>query len=130
MIDGKRAKAYSIVKETFHTLSLKGNSLFLFTHAIDNIQPLLEVRKIRKSGRTLLIPKIVSSKRGKKLAMRWLLEEAKKNRATKVRSGTLAQCLAAEILNAYQKTGSVIKKRDDLHKLAEANRSFSHFRWW
>lgn len=169
MVDGKKAKAYSILEKAFFILSrysgtggpnksreaLQGeasqtlpsgftgetgltrfrlngssNCLVLFIHAIENIQPLLEVRKIRKSGRTLYIPKIVPSKRGKKIAMKWLLEEAKKNNTNKMRDKTLAECLAIEILNAFKKTGSIIKKKDDLHKLAEANRSFSHFRWW
>lgn len=173
MIDGKKAKAYSILEKAFFILSrypgtktllggpnksrealrseasqtlpndftgeirltrfrLDGSSncLILFIHAIENIQPLIEVRKIRKSGRTLYIPKIVPSKRGKKIAMKWLLEEAKKNNTNKMRNKTLAECLAIEILNAFKKTGSIIKKKDDLHKLAEANRSFSHFRWW
>lgn len=152
MLDGKKAKAYSILEEAFLILSSHEtrytrfpssvasrnrssdsaplNCLVLFIHAIENIQPLLEVRKIRKSGRTLYIPKIIPSKRGKKIAMKWLLEEAKKNNTNKMRNKTLAHFIAVEILNAFKKTGSIIKKKDDLHKLAEANRSFSHFRWW
>lgn len=104
---------------------------YLF-QAISNVQPLLEVKKIRIAGSTQWIPSTISVNRQQTLAIRWIIEGAKKRPRVSLRSkGTrFSHKLAAELLEASKKTGFARKKRDELHKLAEANRSFSHYRWW
>jgi len=98
-------------------------------NAIENVKPVCEVKKVRISGTTQLVPSIIATNRQETLAIRWMLEAAAKRRMNK-KSMSLDQCLADEILDASRKMGIARKKRDDLHKLAQANRSFSHYRWW
>jgi ribosomal protein S7 len=100
-----------------------------FVKAIENVKPTIEVRKVRISGTTQLVPSIIPNNRQKSLAIRWLIEAAIQRHNAK-KSMTLDQCFFVELLEAYQNTGSVRKRRDDLHKLAESNRGFAHYRWW
>jgi small subunit ribosomal protein S7 len=129
MIDGKKTRSRAIVYKTFHRLAPHGDVIKLLVNAIENVKPICGVKKVRISGITRLVPSITATNRQETLAIRWMLESAAKRRIGK-KSISLDQCLYAEILEASQKMGIARKKRDDLHKLAEANRSFSHYRWW
>nr|QIA60690.1 ribosomal protein S7 [Lepidozia trichodes] len=129
MIDGKKTRSRAIVYKTFHRLAPHGDVINLLVSAIENVKPICGVKKVRISGITRLVPSITATNRQETLAIRWMLESAAKRRTGK-KSISLDQCLYAEILEASQKMGIARKKRDDLHKLAEANRSFSHYRWW
>lgn len=129
MINGKKTRSRAIVYKTFHCLAQHGDILRLLVNAIENVKPVCEVKKIRISGTTQLVPSIIAINRQETLAIRWMLEAAAKRRISK-KSVSLDQCLADEILDASRKMGIARKKRDDLHKLAQANRSFSHYRWW
>nr|YP_001315105.1 ribosomal protein S7 [Chlorokybus atmophyticus]ABO15123.1 ribosomal protein S7 [Chlorokybus atmophyticus] len=116
------------------------NSLDLFKEALENVRPVLEVRKVRVAGRTLSVPALVSENRSYGLALRWIIQAAslrKKNIKTgllrinnRVRSSRMAESLAAEFLDALQKQGQARQVRDELHRLAIANRAFYHYRWW
>lgn len=97
--------------------------------AIANVKPIIEVKKVRISGTTQLVPSIIPKNRQLGLAIRWIIEAAIARRKAK-KNLTLDQCFFAEIMDASQGIGAVKKKRDDLHKLAEANRGFAHYRWW
>nr|YP_004927658.1 ribosomal protein S7 [Treubia lacunosa]AEH99705.1 ribosomal protein S7 [Treubia lacunosa]QIA60234.1 ribosomal protein S7 [Treubia lacunosa] len=129
MINGKKMRSRAIVYKTFHRLAPHGDVIKLLVNAIENVKPICEVKKVRISGTTRLVPSIMATNRQETLAIRWMLESAAKRRMGK-KSISLDQCLYVEILEASQKMGLARKKRDDLHKLAEANRSFSHYRWW
>ena len=136
MVHGKKSKACSIITNTLYKLAHFTQTqresvdvMAYVTTAIDNVKPILEVKKVRISGSTQLVPSIISKRRQDTLAIRWILEAATKRRSAK-RNLTLDQCVFAEIVDAFNKVGTVRKKRDELHKLAEANRGFSHYRWW
>jgi small subunit ribosomal protein S7 len=144
MIDGKKVKAYSIFFITLELIKKKyladkklGSSmkisktqsvLEIVSQSIENCIPNLEVRKVRVAGSTYLVPTIISKKKQEAYAMRWLLEAArKKKKMTKL---TFSQCLADEIYDAFLKQGYARQKRDELHRLAEANRAYVRYRWW
>jgi small subunit ribosomal protein S7 len=129
MIDGKKNKAQKIISKTLCRLAGYGDVVTFIMKAIDNVKPIIEVRRIRISGSTQLVPSIISRNRQESLAIRWIVEAAIKRRNTK-KSMSLDQCLLAELIDAFQKIGTVRKRRDDLHKLAESNRGFAHYRWW
>jgi small subunit ribosomal protein S7 len=130
MIDGKKSKSHKIITNTLCRIGAQhGDVITFLMKAIDNVKPIIEVRKIRISGSTILVPCIISRNRQESLAIRWIVEAAKKRRNTK-KSMSLDQCLYSELIDASQKIGAVRKKRDDLHKLAESNRGFAHYRWW
>nr|YP_006073023.1 ribosomal protein S7 [Nitella hyalina]AEH42838.1 ribosomal protein S7 [Nitella hyalina] len=133
MIHGKKTKSRAIVYKTFYCLANENLSMNVITHfvnAIENVKPILEVRKVRISGTTQLVPSIIPKSRQETLALRWILEGALWRRRLTKKNISLDQCLSAEIQDASKKQGFARKKRDDLHKLAESNRSFSHYRWW
>lgn len=133
MIDGKRTKSRVVVSQTFSRLSRIEPDVHVITllaNAIENVKPTCEVKKVRIAGTTRNVPKIIAKERQETLALRWIMEAAVKRRTMSRNSQSLDQCLSAEILDAYQRKGNVRKRRDDLHKLAEANRSFAHYRWW
>nr|AOH05945.1 ribosomal protein S7 [Psilotum nudum] len=131
MIDGKKAKSRVIVSKTLSCLSqTTPDVITLPANAIENAKPTCEVRRVRIAGTTHNVPKILAKKRQETLAFRWIMEAAIKRRLMSRNSQSLDQCLSAEILEAPEKRGSARKRRDDLHKLAEANRSFAHYRWW
>nr|AND50565.1 ribosomal protein S7 [Sphagnum aongstroemii] len=129
MINGKKTRSRAIVYKTLHCLAHHGDILKLLVNAIENVKPICEVKKVRISGTTQLVPSIIATNRQETLAIRWMLEAAAKRHMSK-KSISLDQCLSDEILDASQKMGIARKKRDDLHKLTQANRSFSHYRWW
>lgn len=122
---GKRSVAQTIVYDAFDMMEerAKKNPLEIFELAIKNVSPILEVKPRRVGGATYQIPMEVPPYRRFALASRWILQGAKE------RSGkSFAEKLAAELLDASNNTGAAIRKREDTHKMAEANRAFSHFR--
>ena len=124
--DGKKAVAEKIVYDAFDILKEKThkNPLEIFQKAVENIRPLLEVKSRRVGGATYQVPVDVRPDRGITLALRWVRDFARQKKGRAMQNK-----LADEIMDAYNKTGAVIKKREDTHKMAEANRAFSHYRW-
>ena len=126
MLDGKKGVAQKVVYGAFDTIKEKtGNEpLDVFTQALENIMPSLEVKARRVGGATYQVPMEVRPVRRQTLGLRWLTTYA---RARGER--TMAERLAGEIMDACNNTGASVKKREDTHKMAEANKAFSHFRW-
>jgi small subunit ribosomal protein S7 len=126
MIDGKKTVAEKIVYKTFDIIKekTKQEPLDVFNEAIKNVRPNLEVKSRRVGGATYQVPVEVRSDRGQALAIRWLIESSKK-RGDK----TMQERLSKEFLDASTNKGSAIKKKEDVHKMAEANKAFAHFRW-
>jgi len=123
---GKRSTASRVVYQAFDMMEARGkrDGLELFEQAIKNVSPLLEVKPRRVGGATYQVPVEVAPDRRTSLAMRWLLQAAHS------RSGkSMAEKLAGELLDAANNTGSAIKRREETHKMAEANRAFAHYRW-
>jgi len=126
MSDGKKAKAERIVYDALDLVNeqLKTEPLEVLDQAIKNATPVLQVKSRRVGGATYQVPIEVQPDRGLSLALRWLLNYAR------ARSGkSMAEKLAAEIADAAQGQGATIKKRQDTHKMAEANKAFAHYRW-
>ena len=126
MIDGKKTVAEKIVYKTFDIIKekTKQDPLDVFNEAIKNVRPNLEVKSRRVGGATYQVPVEVRSDRGQALAIRWLIESSKK-RGDK----TMQERLSKEFLDASTNKGSAIKKKEDVHKMAEANKAFAHLRW-
>lgn len=126
MIAGKKSVAESIVYGAFNIVEKKsGNSpLEIFHEALDKIKPDLEVRSRRVGGATYQVPVEVRSDRAQALAIRWLINSARKRSEM-----TMMERLSGELLDASNDRGGAVKKREDTHKMAEANRAFAHYRW-
>ena len=126
MRSGKKSIAEKIVYGALDEISGKGNSepLGVFNKALENVRPLVEVKSRRVGGATYQIPIEVRTARSVTLAMRWMVDAAK-NRGEK----NMGLRLAGELLDASESRGSAIKKREDTHRMAEANKAFSHYRW-
>lgn len=126
MRSGKKSVAEKIIYGALEEIGAKGKGdpLELFGKAIDNIRPLVEVKSRRVGGATYQIPVEVRHDRSTALAMRWLVDAAK-NRGEK----NMGMRLAGELLDACENKGTAIKKREDTHRMAEANKAFSHYRW-
>ena len=126
MLDGKKTVAEKIVYRTFDIIKekTKQDPLEIFNEAIKNVKPNLEVKSRRVGGATYQVPVEVRSERAQALAIRWLIESSKK-RGDK----TMQERLSKEFLDASTNKGNAIKKKDDTHKMAEANKAFAHFRW-
>lgn len=127
MLNGKKSIAENIVYEAFKILEEKtqeGSGLKAFNKVLENIRPRLEVKARRVGGATYQVPIEVSQTRGNSLAMRWMRDFARKKKGKEMRVK-----LAEELVAAYKGEGAAIKKRDDTHKMAEANRAFSHLKW-
>ena len=126
MTRGKRTLAEGIVYDALSKVADKTGKdpLPILKKAIDNIKPLLEVRSRRVGGATYQVPVEVQSRRGTTLAIRWLVTFARKRREQ-----TMADRLAGEVLDASGGAGSAVKRREDMHKMAEANKAFAHYRW-
>jgi len=127
MLRGKKSKAEAILYGALDELVKKNpgkNQLEIFTKAVDNVRPLLEVRPRRIGGATYQVPMEVERSRGNFMALVWIrdLARAKKGRP-------MREKLADEIMDAHNRTGAAIKKREDTHRMAEANKAFSHYRW-
>lgn len=126
MRDGKKSTAEAIMYDAMEIIKNKGKDepLKVFRKALDNVKPMLEVRPRRVGGATYQIPVDIRPERRNTLSIRWIVGSAR-GRGEK----TMQERLAAELLDAFNKTGSAMKKRDDVHKMAEANRAFSHYKW-
>jgi small subunit ribosomal protein S7 len=126
MYDGKRSIAEKIVYGAFDRIESKsGNEpVKVFHDALENVRPNLEVRSRRVGGATYQVPVEVRSERAQALAIRWLIDSSRKRGET-----TMVDRLCAELLDASNNRGNAVKKREDTHKMAEANRAFSHYRW-
>ncbi len=127
MISGKKSTAQRIVYGAFDQIAEKNpatNPLEILQRAVDNAKPRLEVKARRVGGATYQVPVEVTTDRQFALALRWLVDfaDARKGQPMK-------EALAAEILEAYQGQGNAIRKRDEVHKMAQANKAFAHFRW-
>ena len=126
MLDGKKGVAQKIVYGAFDIVKEQTSKepLEVFTTAMDNIMPSLEVKARRVGGATYQVPMDVRPARRQTLGLRWLTSYAR-NRSER----TMAERLANEIMDAANNTGSAVKKREDTHKMAESNKAFAHFRW-
>jgi len=126
MRDGKKSVAQRVLYDSFDLIETrtKRQPLEVFEQALDNVKPQIEVKPRRVGGSTYQVPVPVDSERQMSLAMRWLLTAARS------RSGrSMAEKLAGELIDAASNQGTAVKKRDDTHRMAEANRAFSHFRF-
>ena len=127
LLDGKKATAERIVYTAFEIVAEKsegGDALATFKKAMDNVKPTLEVKPKRVGGATYQVPMEVRPERRQTLGLRWLTTYAR-NRGEK----TMRERLAGEIMDSLNQTGGAVKKREDTHKMAEANRAFAHYRW-
>ena len=126
MVDGKRGKAETIVYDAFDIIKERTNTNpnEVFMKALENIKPALEVKARRVGGANYQVPMEVSHDRAQSLALRWL-NTAAKNRGGK----SMAEKLANELIDASNNTGGAVKKREDTHRMAEANKAFAHYRW-
>jgi len=126
MLDGKKSVAEKIVYGALDQVAEKSKSdaLDAFEKALGNIRPMVEVKSRRVGGATYQVPVEVRGERGMALAMRWLVDAARK-RSEK----SMGMRLAGEILDAVENRGTAVKKREDTHRMAEANKAFAHYRW-
>jgi len=126
MLHGKKSAAEGIIYGAFDIMEKKagGDPLKMFHEAIENVKPTVEVRSRRVGGATYQVPVEVRSSRRQALAIRWLVELARKRS-----ENTMTERLSAELLDAANNRGAAVKKREDTHKMAEANKAFSHYRW-
>jgi len=126
MKDGKRGTAQKIVYEAFDTVKSKigQNPADVFSKALENIMPVLEVKARRVGGSTYQVPLEIRADRRQTLGIRWLVNFARK-RSEKV----MRDQLAGEIMDAFNNTGAAVKKKEDTHRMAEANKAFAHYRW-
>ena len=126
MYDGKRGVATKIVYDAIEKIKTKSKDepINIFNEAINNIKPTVEVRSRRVGGATYQVPVEVRNERAQALAIRWLINSSR-NRGEKTMIGRLS----GELIDASNNRGNAVKKRDDTHKMAEANRAFSHYRW-
>ncbi len=126
MLDGKKTVAEKIINESFSNIQTKTGEapMSVFNKAIENVKPLVEVRSRRVGGATYQVPVEVKNNRSQALAIRWIVN-AVRNRKEK----NMTEKLSSELLDAAANKGSAIKKREDTHKMAEANKAFAHFRW-
>jgi len=126
MYDGRKTTAEKIIYNALEKIKekTKDDPIKVFNDAINNIRPNLEVRSRRVGGATYQVPVEVKTKRAQTLALRWLLEASRKRK-----NKTMSDKLFNELMDASQKKGSAIKKREDTHKMAESNKAFAHYRW-
>ena len=126
LLDGKKSLAEEIVYGAFDIVEQKTGeeALSMFKKAMDNIRPTLEVKPKRVGGATYQVPMEVNSRRANQLAIRWMVDFSRKRR-----EHTMKERLAAEIMDACNGTGASVKRREDLYKMAESNRAFSHYRF-
>ena len=126
MIQGKKSVCTSIMYDALETMQQKAGvpALDVFTRALENAKPLVEVKSRRVGGATYQVPIEIRDSRREALAMRWLIT-ASRNRNGKA----MGDKLADELLDAYNNTGTAIKKKEDMHKMAEANKAFAHYKW-
>ncbi len=126
MVDGKKSAAEGIVYGAFERIEgkAKQDPLGVFHQALENVSPAIEVRSRRVGGATYQVPVEVRSERRQALAIRWLIKAARGRNET-----TMVDRLSGELMDAANNRGTAVKKREDTHRMAEANRAFSHYRW-
>ena len=126
MVDGKKSVAETIVYGALDRMEsrLKREPVQAFHEALDNVKPSVEVRSRRVGGATYQVPVEVRTERREALAIRWLITAARKRN-----ENTMEERLAAELADAVNNRGTAVKKREDTHKMADANKAFSHYRW-
>jgi len=126
MYDGKKSVAEGIIYGAFDRIQGKtgGDPLKVFHEAIENVKPSVEVRSRRVGGATYQVPVEVRSERRQALAIRWLVENSRKRS-----ENTMIERLSGELMDAANNRGAAVKKREDTHRMAEANKAFSHYRW-
>lgn len=126
MVSGKKAVAENIMYNALDRITEKssGDALEVLEKALENVSPMVEVKSRRVGGATYQVPVEVRPTRRQTLAMRWIIEAARK-RGEK----SMQQKLAGELLDAAEQRGSAVKKREDTHRMAEANKAFAHYRW-
>ena len=126
MVSGKKSVAEKIVYGALDQLAekAKGEPVELLTSALDNVRPMVEVKSRRVGGATYQVPVEVRAERRTALAMRWVVDAARK-RSEK----SMQRRLAGELIDASEKKGSAVKKREETHRMAEANKAFAHYRW-
>jgi small subunit ribosomal protein S7 len=127
MYDGKKSTAQRVVYTAFDTIRDRmkdKDAVDVFTQAINNVRPLIQVRSKRVGGATYQVPMEVSRRRAQMLAIRWVLKAARGKKGRPV-----ARALADELIAAYNGEGGAMQKRENVHKMAEANKAFSHFAW-
>ena len=126
MFDGKKVVAEKIVYEAIEKIKTKTKEepINVFNEAINNIKPTVEVRSRRVGGATYQVPVEVKTKRAQALAIRWLVDASRKRK-----DKHMSDKIFNELYDAYEKKGSAVKKREDVHKMAESNKAFAHFRW-
>ena len=127
MLDGKKSVAQRVVYSAIEKMAEKlekGNPIDLVLGALENIRPKIEVKSRRVGGATYQVPIEVAFERQQSLAFRWVVNAASSRKGT-----PMAEALANELIDAYNNTGSVVKKREETHKMAQANRAFAHLRW-
>ena len=126
MLDGKRTIAQTIVYDAFNTASSKLGiePMALFNQAMENIKPVLEVKARRVGGSTYQVPVEIRAERRQTLAIRWLVSYARKRSER-----TMANRLAGELMDAYNSAGGAFKKKEEVHRMAEANKAFASYRW-
>jgi len=126
MLDGKKGTAQGIVYDAFEQVKAKMNKdpIEVFNQAIDNVKPQLEVKARRVGGSTYQVPCEIRQDRRQTLAIRWIVDYARK-RSEK----TMKDKIAGELMDAFNNAGAAVKKKEDMHRMAEANRAFAHYRW-
>lgn len=126
MLDGKKSVATRIIYDALEQVGQKASEepMAVFQKAMDNVRPVVEVKSRRVGGSTYQVPVEIRDKRRDALAMRWIIQ------ASRSRSGrSMSEKLSAELLDAFNSTGTAFKKKEDTHRMAEANKAFSHYRW-
>ncbi|MDA3835254.1 MAG: 30S ribosomal protein S7 [Spirochaetales bacterium] len=126
MVDGKKSTSTKIIYDAMAAMEKKGGepALDIFIKALANVKPVVEVKSRRVGGSTYQVPVEVRESRREALAMRWVIT------AARTRSGkSMSEKLSAEMLDAFNSTGSAFKKKEDTHRMADANKAFSHYRW-
>jgi len=127
MLDGKKSTAQKVFYDAMDIIGEKvkdAGALEVFEKAINNVKPLIEVRSKRVGGASYQVPMQVNSKRQQSLAFRWILLSARSKKGK-----PMSQCLASELIDAYNETGGAMTTRENIHRMAEANKAFAHFAW-
>ena len=126
MYDGKKTTSEKIIYDALEKIKnkTKDDPIKIFNEAIANIRPNLEVRSRRVGGATYQVPQEVKTKRSQTLALRWLLEATRKRK-----NKSMSDKLFSELMDASQKKGAAMKKRENTHRMAESNKAFAHYRW-
>ena len=126
MVDGKRSIAQTICYDAFNMMAEKlgTDAMTIFNQAMENVKPVLEVKARRVGGSTYQVPMEIRAERRQTLAIRWIVDAARKRSER-----TMASKLAGELMDAYNQAGNAFKKKEEVHRMAEANKAFASYRW-